>query len=178
MSRIGYKPIQVPAGVEVTVENNLVTVKGPHGELERQFSDLVIITREENELKVDRADDSPQAKKQHGTARSLLFNMVSGVHERFKIQLDIIGVGYRAQLQGNTLVMSVGYSQNVEFEIPQGIEVTLPRNTTVIIEGHEKQVVGEFAANVRGCRPPEPYKGKGVRYADEEVRRKEGKTVQ
>ncbi len=178
MSRIGYKVIQVPAGVEITINDNYVVVKGPHGTLERQFSDLVTLKQEENTIKVDRTGDTDPEKKQHGTARSLLYNMIVGVTEKFKKQLDIVGVGYRAAQQGNTLVMSVGYSQNVEFEIPEGITVTIPRNTQVIIEGYDKQLVGEFAANVRGCRPPEPYKGKGVRYSDEVVRRKEGKTVQ
>lgn len=178
MSRIGYKLIQVPAGVEITIENNLVRVKGPHGTLERQFSDLVSITHEDNELKVVRTEETDQAKKQHGTARSILYNMVVGTTEKFKIQLNIVGVGYRASMQGNTLIMSVGYSENREFDIPEGVSVTLPRNTTIIIEGIDKQVVGEFAANVRASRPPEPYKGKGVRYSDEIVRRKEGKTVQ
>ncbi len=178
MSRIGNKVILIPEGVEVSINENKVLVKGKHGSLEEKFSKMVSVVLEENQLVVKRFGDSDIEKKIHGTTRSLLANMVTGVHERFKKQLEITGVGYRALMQGNTLVISAGYSHNFEFVVPEGIDVTLPKNTTIIIEGINKQVVGEFAANVRAVRKPEPYKGKGIRYADEVIRRKEGKTAQ
>ncbi|MFA5719862.1 MAG: 50S ribosomal protein L6 [Acholeplasmataceae bacterium] len=177
MSRIGNKVIKVPEGVNVEIENNLVTVKGPQGTLTRQFSDMVELTIEDNQITVKRSGNSELERKNHGTARALLSNMVEGVHTKFKKELEIIGTGYRAQLQGKVLTIMAGYSHNIEFEIPEGIQVTVPRNTVVIIEGIDKQVVGEFAANVRKVRRPEPYKGKGIRYKDEYVRRKEGKTA-
>ena len=177
MSRIGNKVIKVPEGVSVEIEANLVTVKGPQGTLTRQFSDMVHLDIEDGQITVQRAGNSELERKNHGTARALLSNMVEGVHTKFKKELEIIGTGYRAQLQGKVLTIMAGYSHNIEFEIPEGIQVTVPRNTVVIIEGIDKQVVGEFAANVRKVRRPEPYKGKGIRYKDEYVRRKEGKTA-
>ena len=165
MSRIGNKEIIVPAGVEVKIENNFVTVKGSHGTLERQFSDLITIEQEPGKIVIKRSGNTDPEKKIHG------------VHTKFKKELEINGVGYRAQLQGKTLVVNAGYSHNFEFEIPQGITVTVPKNTLIIIEGIDKQVVGELAANIREVRKPEPYKGKGIRYIDEHVRRKEGKTA-
>lgn len=178
MSRIGNKVINVPAGVEVTItEDNFVTVKGAHGTLTQQFSNGVSIKLEDNTLVVERFGDTDPEKKIHGTTRSLLSNMVTGVTERFKKVLEITGVGYRAVMQGNKLVVNAGYSHNFEMEIPAGVTVTLPKNTQIVIEGIDKQVVGEFAANVREIRKPEPYKGKGIRYSDEVVRRKEGKTA-
>ncbi|MDD2575173.1 MAG: 50S ribosomal protein L6 [Acholeplasmataceae bacterium] len=177
MSRIGNKEIIVPAGVEVKIENNFVTVKGSHGTLERQFSDLITIEQEPGKIVIKRSGNTDPEKKIHGTTRALLANMVHGVHTKFKKELEINGVGYRAQLQGKTLVVNAGYSHNFEFEIPQGVTVTVPKNTQIIIEGIDKQVVGELAANIREVRKPEPYKGKGIRYIDEHVRRKEGKTA-
>lgn len=177
MSRIGNKVIKIPEGVNVEIHENLVTVKGPHGTLSRQFSDLVNFVVENGEIVVKRTGDEELERKNHGTARALLSNMVEGVHTKFKKELEIIGTGYRAQLQGKVLTIMAGYSHNIDFNIPEGITVTLPRNTIIIIEGIDKQVVGEFAANVRNVRRPEPYKGKGIRYKDEFVRRKEGKTA-
>ncbi len=177
MSRIGNKVIKIPEGVNVEIHENLVTVKGPHGTLSRQFSDLVNFVVENGEIVVKRTGETELERKNHGTARALLANMVEGVHTKFKKELEIIGTGYRAQLQGKVLTIMAGYSHNIDFNIPEGITVTLPRNTIIIIEGIDKQVVGEFAANVRKVRRPEPYKGKGIRYKDEFVRRKEGKTA-
>lgn len=177
MSRIGNKVIKIPAGVTVEVNDNLVTVKGPHGTLSRQFTDMVNLEIHEGQITVKRTGETELERKNHGTARALLANMVEGVHTRFKKELEIIGTGYRAQLQGKVLTIMAGYSHNIDFEIPQGVTVTVPKNTTVIIEGIDKEVVGEFAANIRNVRRPEPYKGKGIRYKDEHVRRKEGKTA-
>lgn len=178
MSRIGNKLINVPAGTTVTVaEGNYITVKGPKGELSAQFNSELTFEIEANVITVKRPNDTKLMKTVHGTARANLNNMVVGVSEGFKKTLDIIGVGYRAQLKGNTLVVSAGYSHDVEKEIPQGIKVELPKNTQVVISGVNKQVVGQFAAEIRGIREPEPYLGKGIRYTDEVVRRKEGKTA-
>lgn len=178
MSRIGNKVIQVPANVTVTIgANNHVVVKGPKGELEFQFNEKLTINQEGNEITVSRPDNDIFTRKIHGTTRALLANMVHGVSEGFKRQLEIRGVGYRAQLQGNKVVLNMGYSHPVEFEIPQNVTVTLPKNTEITIEGIDKQVVGEFAANIRAVRKPEPYLGKGIRYVDEYVARKAGKTA-
>ncbi len=178
MSRIGNKVIKVPAGVNVEVTpTNLVIVTGPKGTLQFQFSTVVTIEMENNEIVIKRSSDVNDVRKLHGTTRAVLANMVTGVSVGFKRELEIIGVGYRAQLQGNKLVLNAGYSHLVELDVPNGVTVTLPKNTEVIIEGYDKQVVGEFAANIRAVRKPEPYKGKGIRYKGENVRRKEGKTA-
>ena len=178
MSRIGNKAISIPAGVTIDVAaNNFVTVKGPKGELTAKFNSELEISVEATQAEVKRPNDTKIMKTMHGTTRALLNNMVIGVSEGFKKELQINGVGYRAQLQGNTLVVSAGYSHPVELEIPAGVKVELPKNTTVIISGIDKQVVGQFAANVRAVRKPEPYKGKGIKYSDEHIRRKEGKTA-
>lgn len=178
MSRIGNKIITLPSTVTVTVlENNFVKVKGPKGELEFQFTPNVSFDISEKEIVVKRNSDSKQDRTLHGTSRALLNNMVVGVSEGFKKQLEIKGVGYRATLKGNILVVDAGYSHNIELEIPKGLTVELPKNTEVIISGCDKQLVGEFAANIRAIRKPEPYLGKGIRYIDEHVRRKEGKTA-
>lgn len=176
MSRIGNKVITLPAGVEVTNNDNVVTVKGPKGELTREFNKNIEIKVEGNEVTLHRPNDSKENKTIHGTSRANLNNMVVGVSEGFQKALELIGVGYRAQLQGKKLVLNVGYSHPVEIEAPAGIEIEVPSNTSVIIKGSDKEVVGELAANIRGVRPPEPYKGKGIRYVGEFVRRKEGKT--
>ena len=176
MSRIGNKAITLPAGVSVEVAaGNLVTVKGPKGELSFQFNSELEIATVGSECVVKRPNDTKVMKMMHGTTRALLNNMIVGVSEGFKKQLDIIGVGYRFTLKGNVLVISAGYSHPVEMEIPEGITVEVPSNTEVTVKGIDKVLVGEFAANIRKVRQPEPYKGKGIRYKDEHVRRKEGK---
>ena len=178
MSRIGNKVIIVPAGVTVTVgEANLVTVKGPKGTLSFQFSDRVTIEQENKNISIKRESDINNDRKLHGTTRALLANMVTGVSIGFTKSLEIIGVGYRASIDGKKLVINAGYSHLVELQIPEGVAVALPKNTEVILSGADKQVVGEFAANIRAIRKPEPYKGKGIRYKGEAVRRKEGKTA-
>ena len=177
MSRIGNKAITLPAGVTVEVAaGNYVTVKGPKGELSFQFNSELEIATEGSECVVKRPNDTKVMKMMHGTTRALLNNMIVGVSTGFKKQLDITGVGYRAQLQGNTLVVSAGYSHTVEMPVPAGLKVELPKNTQIIISGIDKQLVGQYAAEIREIRKPEPYKGKGIRYSDEHVRRKEGKT--
>ncbi|MCI8850404.1 MAG: 50S ribosomal protein L6 [Erysipelotrichaceae bacterium] len=178
MSRIGNKTITVPAGVEVNVAaGNEVTVKGPKGTLTRQFSDLMEIKQEENEIKVIRPNDEKHTKQLHGTTRALLNNMVEGVSSGFTKSLELVGIGFRSAVSGNKLTLNIGYSHPVEFAIPEGINAECKSATEIIISGIDKQLVGEFAANVRASRKPEPYKGKGVRYKDEHVRRKEGKTA-
>ncbi|OTN75224.1 50S ribosomal protein L6 [Enterococcus sp. 8G7_MSG3316] len=176
MSRIGNKIVVLPAGVEVKQAGNDITVKGPKGELTRTFSSDITMNIEGSEVTFTRPNDSKEMKTIHGTTRANFNNMVVGVSEGFQKALELIGVGYRAQLQGKKLVLSVGYSHPVEIEAPAGIEIEVPSNTSVIIKGIDKEVVGELAANIRGVRPPEPYKGKGIRYVGEFVRRKEGKT--
>ena len=177
MSRVGKKIIEVPANVTVQVaEGNLVTVKGPKGELVRQFNQDMKIEVEGNILSVVRPSDSKEHRTNHGTTRALLANMVTGVSEGFSRSLELIGVGYRAQMQGNKLVLNVGYSHPVEFTPEAGLEVEVPSNTKIIIKGISKERVGALASNIRDVRPPEPYKGKGIRYEGEFVRRKEGKT--
>lgn len=178
MSRIGNKLIAIPAGVTINVaEDNFVTVKGPKGELSFKFNNEIAIEVEGSTCVVKRPNDTKTIKMLHGTTRAVLNNMVVGVSEGFKKQLEIEGVGYRAALQGQKLVVSAGYSHPVELEIPAGVTVELPKNTIIIISGIDKQVVGQFAAVIREVRKPEPYLGKGIRYSDEHVRRKEGKTA-
>ena len=176
MSRIGNKVITIPAGVEVSINDNFATVKGPKGELKQQFDKDMTFNIEGNEITVVRPSDSKRHRTVHGTTRALLANMIEGVSAGFKKELELIGVGYRAQMQGKKLVLSVGYSHPVEFEEIEGIKLGVEGNTKVSIEGINKEVVGQYAAKVRAVRPPEPYKGKGIRYVGEYVRRKEGKT--
>lgn len=176
MSRVGKKPIEIPAGVTVTNENNFVTVKGPKGELSRSFNQDIQIVIEENVITISRPTDAKEHRALHGTTRAVLANMVEGVSKGFERSLDLIGVGYRAAKQGKKLVLNVGYSHPVEIEAEEGLEIEVPSNTKVIIKGADKERVGALAANIRGVRPPEPYKGKGIRYEGEFVRRKEGKT--
>ena len=176
MSRIGNKVIPLPAGVELTNKDNVVTVKGPKGELTRTFSKDIDIRVEGTEVTLHRPNDSKEMKTIHGTTRALLNNMVVGVSEGFKKELEMRGVGYRAQLQGNKLVLAVGKSHPDEVEAPEGITFELPNPTTIVISGISKEVVGQTAAYVRSLRSPEPYKGKGIRYVGEYVRLKEGKT--
>ena len=178
MSRIGNKLINIPAGVTVAVaEGNLVTVKGPKGELTAKFNSELTISVEGTAVVVKRPNDTKEIKTIHGTTRALLNNMVVGVSEGFKKTLEINGVGYRAQMQGKKLIVSAGYSHNVEMDVPEGLKVELPKNTQIIISGIDKQVVGQFAAEIRDIRKPEPYKGKGIKYDYEVIRRKEGKTA-
>ncbi|MDT8336421.1 MAG: 50S ribosomal protein L6 [Candidatus Izemoplasmatales bacterium] len=179
MSRIGNQSIKVPAGVTLDIDkNNHIVVKGPKGELDFTFDKNIKVKVENDEISVTRPNDSLRIKALHGTTRALLNNMVIGVSEGYTKILDIKGVGYRAQLKDpQTLVLNVGYSNPVEMVIPEGLTIEIPKNTEVHIKGANKQVVGEFAANVRKVRQPEPYLGKGIRYRDEHVRRKEGKTA-
>jgi len=176
MSRIGKKVILIPAGVTVSVdEANKVLVKGPKGELSFQFNKAITIAIEGNEIHCSRPNDEKENRQLHGTTRAVLANMVKGVTEEFKKQLVIEGVGYRASLKGNVVVIAAGYSHLVELPIPAGIKVEVPSQTELTISGIDKQVVGQFAAEIREVRKPEPYKGKGIRYIDEVIRRKEGK---
>lgn len=176
MSRIGNKVVFLPQGVEVKQNGNEITVKGPKGELTRTFSEDIKMNIEGNEVTFTRPNDSKEMKTIHGTTRAIFHNMVVGVSEGFQKALELIGVGYRAQLQGSKLVLNVGYSHPVEITAPAGITFEVPSNTQVVVKGISKEAVGEIAANIRGVRPPEPYKGKGIRYVGEYVRRKEGKT--
>jgi large subunit ribosomal protein L6 len=175
MSRIGKLPIQVPSGVEVQVEHGLVRVKGPKGQLQQKVSTELTIERDDLQLLVKRPTDRGEHRALHGLTRSLIFNMVQGVTEGYRKQLDIQGVGYRAQLRGKSLELALGYSHPVKVEAPEGIEFEVPVPTQVIVSGIDKQAVGEIAARIRKLRPPEPYKGKGIRYAGEHVVRKVGK---
>lgn len=178
MSRIGNKLITIPAGVTVEVKpGNEVTVKGPKGTLTRKFSELMEFVIEENVVTVKRPNDEKHTKQLHGTTRALLHNMVVGVSEGFSKGLELVGIGFRTAVKGNVLTLNVGYSHPVEMEIEEGLTVTCPSTTEITVTGIDKQQVGEFAANVRAVRKPEPYKGKGIRYKGEAVRRKEGKTA-
>lgn len=178
MSRIGKLPVSVPAGVTITVsEGNLVTVKGPKGELSQKISNDMIIKQDDGVLTVERPSEQKQHKALHGLSRTLINNMVVGVTEGYSKTLDIVGVGYRAALQGKGLVLNVGYSHPVEFEEIPGITFECPSPNKIVISGIDKQLVGQVAANVRITRKPEPYKGKGIRYENEYVRRKDGKAA-
>lgn len=176
MSRIGNSPIAIPAGVEIKVgENNLITVKGPKGTLTQSVPAMMQIDVEGSEVVVKRPNDLKINKSMHGLTRTLIANMVQGTTEGFKKELEINGVGYRAQKQGKKLIMNLGYSHQVEMEENDDITIDVPQPNQIIISGVDKQKVGQFAANVREKRPPEPYKGKGIKYVDEYIRRKEGK---
>jgi large subunit ribosomal protein L6 len=175
MSRIGKQPIAVPDGVEITIESELVKVKGPKGELEERVSRAMDVSQENGEILVKRPTDRGEHRALHGLTRSLIANMVEGVTNGFEKRLEIQGVGYRAQLQGSKLVLALGYSHPVELEAPEGIEFEVPVPTRIVVRGISKQAVGEVAANIRKQRPPEPYKGKGIRYEGEYVARKVGK---
>ncbi|SHH45418.1 50S ribosomal protein L6 [Tepidibacter thalassicus] len=177
MSRIGIKPIEIPQGVEVIIEkNNFVTVKGPKGELKQKFVEDMKITKEENKIIVERPTNNKKHKSLHGLTRTLISNMIEGVTKGFEKKLELVGVGYRAQKQGKKLVMGLGFSHPVEMEDPEGITTEVPNQTEIIVKGIDKQLVGNYAAKIRAWREPEPYKGKGIRYAGEVIRRKEGKT--
>lgn len=177
MSRIGVKPIVIPAGVEVTVAaGNVVTVKGPKGTLTNSFNTDMIIEKEDNTIVVKRPTENKKHKSLHGLTRTLVNNMVVGVSEGYEKKLEVKGVGYRCAKQGKTLVMNLGYSHPVEMEDPEGITTEVPNQTEILVKGIDKQLVGNYASKIRAWRKPEPYKGKGIKYADERIIRKEGKT--
>lgn len=176
MSRIGRLPIEIPAGVEVNVNNdNLITVKGPKGKLERQLAKELKVAKEDNQILVTRPNDLKKIRSLHGLTRTLINNMVEGVTKGYEKKLEINGVGYRAQKQGNKLILSLGYSHPIEMEDPEGIESVVEGTNVIIVKGISKEKVGQFAAEIRIKRPPEPYKGKGIKYSDEVIIRKEGK---
>ncbi|MTI48322.1 50S ribosomal protein L6 [Sporosalibacterium faouarense] len=177
MSRIGVMPISIPTGVEVKLDdNNYMIVKGPKGSLEQQLNRDMKITIQDNEITVERPTDNKKHKSLHGLNRTLIANMIEGVTKGYEKVLEIVGVGYRAQKQGKKLNLSLGFSHPVEMEDPEGIEVEVPSNTKIIVKGIDKQKVGNYAAVIRDLRKPEPYKGKGIKYENERIRRKEGKT--
>ena len=176
MSRIGNKPITVPEGVDIKIEGKHITVKGPKGTLERDIHNNISLEMEGNEIKVTRINDEPFNRSLHGLTRTLINNMIIGVVHEYSRELQINGVGYRVQKQGNNLNMSLGYSHPVIFEAPQGITFDVPNPNTIIVKGIDKELVGQTAAEIRTKRPPEVYRGKGIKYAEEIIRRKEGKT--
>ena len=175
MSRVGKKPIAVPSGVEFSVKDNVVTVKGPKGTLKKEFNNNITIKLEDGHITVERPNDEPFIRAIHGTTRALINNMIKGVHEGYRKTLTLVGVGYRAAAKGKGLEISLGFSHPVIIDEIPGITFSVEKNTTIHIDGIEKELVGQVAANIRAKRPPEPYKGKGVKYADEHIRRKEGK---
>ncbi|MEG0998370.1 MAG: 50S ribosomal protein L6 [Clostridiales bacterium] len=175
MSRIGKMPVAVPAGVKITLEDHHITVEGPKGKLERDFHPNMAVKVEDGVLTVERSSESNEDRALHGLTRALINNMVVGVDTGFKKDLELVGVGYRAAKQGNNLVLTVGYSHPVEMTPDEGLNVEVPVPTKISISGADKEMVGAFAANVRKVRPPEPYKGKGIKYADEIIKRKAGK---
>ena len=173
MSRVGNRILTIPAGVTVSVDGNKVTVKGPKGELSTEVNEHITVEVNDTEVKLNR--DNDLFKKDHGTANANINNMITGVTQGFEKKLEAVGVGYRFQVKGKQLVVTAGYSHPVNVDVPEGISVESPSNTELFVRGIDKQLVGEFAANIRDIRRPEPYKGKGIRYADEHIRRKEGK---
>ncbi len=175
MSRIGKRPVELPGGVEASVSGQTIEVKGPKGARNFTATDDVTLSVADNAVTVEPRGKSKRARQQWGMSRTMVQNLVTGVTDGFKKELEISGVGYRAQMQGNTLKLSLGYSHDVDFEVPAGVTVTCPKNTEVIIEGNDQQLVGQVAANIREWRAPEPYKGKGIRYKGEYIFRKEGK---
>ncbi|RKD25425.1 LSU ribosomal protein L6P [Caminicella sporogenes DSM 14501] len=176
MSRVGRKPITIPEGVQVTVdEKNVVTVKGPKGELKQDINPDITVNINDNVITVERPSDNKMHRALHGLSRALIANMVEGVTKGFEKKLEIVGVGYRASKQGKKLNLTLGFSHPVEMEDPEGITTEVPSQTEIIVKGIDKQLVGNYAAKIRDLRPPEPYKGKGIRYAGEHIRRKEGK---
>ncbi len=176
MSRIGNKPITVPAGIDVAIDGQKITVKGPKGTLERIVNDNISIKLENGVIVVTRPNDEKENRSLHGLTRTLINNMIEGVSNEFTKQLEINGVGYRAAKQGNKIVLTLGYSHPVEMVEPQGITYEVPNPNSIIVRGIDKELVGQMAAEIRGKRPPEVYRGKGIKYVDEHIRRKEGKT--
>ena len=177
MSRIGKQPVTLPAGVSVSLADGMVTLKGPKGELSQKLPETITVTQEGSTLNVIRKNDDKQSRADHGTIRALLQNMVVGVKDGYSRELEIQGVGFRASIAGKQLTMNVGYSHPVDYTVPEGITVTVIDGVQLKVSGIDKQLVGQVSARIRAFRPPEPYKGKGVRYKDERVRRKAGKTV-
>ena len=175
MSRIGNKPITIPAGVEVTLDGNVITVKGPKGTMTKELHKNMEVSVNGTEITVKRPDDEAFNRSLHGLTRTLINNMIEGVEKQFSRTLEVNGVGYRAQLKGKKLVMNLGYSHPVEMDAPEGITFEVPNPNTIIIKGVDKEVVGQTAAVIRTKRPPEVYRGKGIKYAEEHIRRKEGK---
>lgn len=175
MSRIGRKPITVPAGVDVSIDGSTVTAKGPKGTLTGTFNSAMSIALDAGVITVSRPDDTKENRSLHGLTRTLVSNMVEGVSHGFSKELEVVGIGYRAEIAGKDLVLTVGYSHKVTMTPPEGITVTVPAPNKIVISGASKQDIGQFAAEVRGVRPPEPYKGKGIKYANEIILRKEGK---
>ena len=177
MSRIGKQPVAVPTGVDVKIESRHLTVKGPKGELELDHHEDMVVKIDDGVITVARPTDQPEHRALHGLTRSLIANMIEGVTDGFKKTLEIHGVGYKAEKQGKGIKLTLGFSHTISFEAPQGVNLDLPSQTEIIIEGVDKQAVGQAAAEIRSFRPPEPYKGKGIRYQGEHVRRKAGKTA-
>ncbi|MEW6622257.1 MAG: 50S ribosomal protein L6 [Bacillota bacterium] len=175
MSRIGRKPVQIPSGVDVALDGSKITVKGPKGQLERELHPEISVAIQDNVISVTRPTDQKKHRALHGLTRALINNMVEGVTKGFEKTLELVGVGYRASLQGNKLVLNVGYSHPIEFVPEKGIQVEVPKPTNIVIKGFDKELVGQFAAKVRAVREPEPYKGKGIKYSTEKIRRKAGK---
>jgi large subunit ribosomal protein L6 len=176
MSRIGKLSIKIPSKVEVKIDNQLVKVSGPHGELSREISDLIKVSTENNEISVKPKDNSREAKALYGLSRTLINNMVMGVSNKFERRLEIKGVGYRSQVQGKDLILNLGYSHQVIIPIPQGINIAVEANVNILVTGIDKEAVGQLAATIRSKRPPEPYKGKGILYKGEVIKRKVGKS--
>ena len=177
MSRVGRMPIDIPAGVNVNLDGHVITVKGPKGELTRTLHPDMKITVADNVITVERPSDEKEHRALHGLTRALVANMVTGVTTGFKKELEIVGVGYRAQMKGKKLALTLGFSHPLELDAPEGVTVECPTATTIVVSGANNETVGEFAAKIRGYRLPEPYKGKGIRYVGEIIRRKEGKTA-
>ena len=176
MSRIGKLSIKIPPKVEVKIDNQLINVSGPHGNLSREISDLIFLTTENSEIHVKPKNNSRQARALHGLSRTLINNMVIGVSNKFERRLEIKGVGYRSQVQGNDLILNLGYSHPVIIPVPEGINVAVEANVNILVTGIDKEVVGQLAATIRSKRPPEPYKGKGILYKGEVIKRKVGKS--
>jgi large subunit ribosomal protein L6 len=177
MSRIGKQPIDIPQGVKVDLSDKAIKVKGPKGELECVLKDEVTVEVDGSVIRVSRRDDSRQATSLHGLTRSLISNMVKGVSEGFEKRLEIVGVGYKAEAKGSSLNLILGYSHPINYELPKGITASVEKLTSIILKGTDKQLVGQVASEIRDFRPPEPYKGKGIKYADEVIRRKAGKAA-
>ena len=175
MSRVGRKVITIPSGVELKQDGNKITVKGPKGQLEREFNPEITVKVDNGDINITRPNDLPNIRALHGTTRAVLNNMIVGVSQGFEKKLELVGVGYRVQAAGKGLTLSLGFSHPVEIEAVEGITFKVDGNTKISVEGINKELVGQIAANIRAKRPPEPYKGKGVKYADEQIRRKEGK---